>query len=310
MTGTFDTLVILGPTASGKTHLGVELARGLGGEIVSADSRQVYRGLDIGAGKDLEEYSTGGPPVPYHLIDIVGLEVEFSVFDFQRRCYGVLEDLRSRSVLPIIVGGSGLYLEAVLKGYRMVDVPVDEDLRAELGNASTADLVARLLTHRKVHNTTDLEDRKRLIRAIEIAEFTARHEPEPGPPITPLVLGVSWQRSVLRERIRARLADRLDNGLIEEVEGLRARGVGWEKLRFLGLEYRYVADYLLGAIKNKNDLEQKLGSAICVFAKRQETWFRRMQRRGTTIIWVDRGDVETARREIDHRGGLVAGGPG
>jgi tRNA dimethylallyltransferase len=300
--GGFDTLVILGPTASGKTRLGVELARDLGAEIISADSRQVYRGLDIGAGKDLEEYSAGGAPVPYHLIDVVDLDVEFSVFDYQKRCYEVIEQLLERRILPIIVGGTGLYLEAVLKGYRMVDVPVDVELRAELAGMSTDRLVERLRTLRRVHNTTDLEDRERLVRAIEIAEFTATHEPEPGPPIKPLVLGVRWERSILRRRIRRRLTERLQHGLIEEVEDLRLQGVSWEKLHFLGLEYRFVADYLQGTIKNRNDLEQKLGSAICAFAKRQETWFRRMQRRGVKISWIDRGDSGEARRSIDLAG--------
>ncbi len=303
MAGGFDTLVILGPTASGKTRLGVELARDLGAEIVSADSRQVYRGLDIGAGKDLEEYSARGAPVPYHLIDVVDLDVEFSVFDYQKRCFEVLKQLQERRVLPIIVGGTGLYLEAVLKGYRMADVPVDAELRAELAGMSTDRLVERLRTLRLVHNTTDLEDRERLVRAIEIAEFTAAaHEPESGPPIRPLVLGVRWERSILRRRIRRRLAQRLSHGLVEEVESLHASGVGWEKLHFLGLEYRFVADYLQGTIRNRNDLEQKLGSAICVFAKRQETWFRRMQRRGVHISWIDRGDAGDARRVIDLAG--------
>ncbi len=298
MAGEYETLVILGPTASGKTSLGVELARDLGAEIVSADSRQVYRGLDIGAGKDLEEYSTGGAPVPYHLIDTVDPDAEFSVFDYQKRCYEVLEMLHSRGVLPIIVGGSGLYLEAVLKGYRMVDAPIDPDLRVELAREAADQLVDRLRALREVHNTTDLEDRERLVRAIEIAEFTAEHPPEPGPSINPVVLGMRWERPTLRKRIRRRLAERLRHGLIDEVEGLHAQGVSWEKLHFFGLEYRYVADFLQGRIKNRNDLEQKLASAICQFAKRQETWFRRMQRRGVDIHWIDRGDADAARRAI------------
>jgi tRNA dimethylallyltransferase len=292
----FNTLVILGPTASGKTGLGVALAAELGGEIVSADSRQVYRGLNIGAGKDLHEYVVEGRAVPYHLIDIVDLDAEYSVYHYQRDFYAVFEDLTSRAVVPIVVGGTGLYLDAVLKGYRMVEVPKRTGLRHQLESYSDDDLAARLRSLKPdLHNTTDLTDRTRMIRAIEITLHSRDHPPPPTPDVRPLVLGTSWQREELRARIRRRLKDRLSAGLIEEVKQLLARGVGAEKLHFLGLEYRYVSDYLGGAIKNRNDLTQKLGSAICKFAKRQETWFRRMERNGIEIHWIDRGDLDTAK---------------
>lgn len=298
-------LVVLGPTASGKTALGVALARLCGGEIISVDSRQVYRGLDIGAGKDLHEYSEGGQPVPYHLIDIVDLSVEFNVFEYQRRFFEVFEELQRRGAPAVAVGGSGLYLEAVLKSYRMVEVPRNELLRRQLEGQPFGELRRRLQRLRDVHNTTDLDDRDRLVRAIEIAEHAANHDPVPAPHINPLVLGVRWQRSVLRHRIHDRLVARLDEGLIEEVETLHAAGVPWEKLRFLGLEYRYVADFLQGVINNRNDLQQKLGSAICAFAKRQDTWFRRMEKRGTTVHWVEAGEVRRACEVIAVNGGFA-----
>lgn len=298
-------LVILGPTASGKTTLGVALARLCGGQILSVDSRQVYRGLDIGSGKDLNEYVEGGDPVPYSLIDIVDLSVEFSVFDFQQRFFEVFEDLQAESTPAIAVGGSGMYLDAVLKAYRMVDVPADEGLRDELSGLSHELLARRLERVRSVHNTTDLTDPERLIRAIEIAEYSSRHEPVPSPRIEALVLGVRWDRAVLRRRIRDRLTARLREGLIEEVEQLHEDGVSWQKLSFLGLEYRYVADFLQGTIRNRNDLKQKLASAICTFAKRQDTWFRRMQRRGTPIHWVEGGEVNLALETIVRRGGFA-----
>jgi len=298
-------LVILGPTASGKTRLGVELARESGAEILSVDSRQVYRGLDIGSGKDLDEYVGDGKNIPYHLIDIVDLDVEFSVFEFQRRFFRVFESMQQRGTPGIAVGGSGLYLEAVLKAYRMLDVPVDERLRSELGILSLEQLGERLKKYRATHNTTDLEDRERLTRAIEIADYTARHEPEPAPEIDALVLGVRWDRAVLRRRIRDRLTARLRGGLVEEVEHLHSSGVSWKKLSFLGLEYRFVSEYLRGMIRSDNDLKQKLNSAICAFAKKQETWFRRMQRRGVLIHWIDEGDVCKARRVIEANGGFA-----
>ncbi len=303
-------LVILGPTASGKTRLGVELARACGGEILSVDSRQVYCGLDIGSGKDLEEYVVGGRTVPYHLIDIVDLDVEFSVFDFQRRFFESFESLQKRGKPAIAVGGSGLYLESILKAYRLVDVPPNEMLRSELQDSPLEDLRRRLKALRPTHNTTDLKDVDRLIRAIEIAEYSARHEPEPAPAIDALVLGVRWDRKTLRRRIRARLGARLEAGLIEEVEALHSSGVPWEKLSFLGLEYRFVSEFLRGEIRNRNDLEQKLASAICAFAKRQETWFRRMQRRGVAIHWVEEGATSEALRVIERQGGFPGLLPG
>jgi tRNA dimethylallyltransferase len=279
----FDTLVILGPTASGKTRLGAGIARELGGEIISADSRQVYRGMDIGAGKDLEEY--GG--IPYHLIDILDPGEEFNVFRFQRLCFSAMEEIRRRGCLPVIVGGTGLYLDAVLRGYRMVEAPENRDLRDGLAAQSTEELAARLLSLTpRLHNTTDLLDRERLVRAIEIAEYERTHEPEPLPEIRPIVFGVRWERSVLRQRITARLKARLDAGLIDEVERLHRDGVAYETLEFYGLEYRFVARYLKGEL-NRNDLFQKLNSAIHDFAKRQETWFRRMERQGIEIHWLE-----------------------
>ncbi len=292
-----NTVVVLGPTASGKTRLGVGLARAFGGEIVSADSRQVYRGLDIGAGKDLEEYRTGGPSVPYHLIDIVGLGHEFSLFEYQRLFYQAFEEIRGRNVLPVVVGGTGLYIEAVLKAYRMVEAPEDPELRQALESLSHEQLAAKLTSLKPgLHNTTDLGDRNRLVRAIEIATYSQSRDPEPAPEIRPVVFGTRWPRPVLRKRIAERLEQRLNHGLIEEVEGLVANGVPWEKLEFLGLEYRFVAQYLQGKIPSRDDLFEKLKVAIRQFAKRQESWFRRMERRGTEIHWIDGADLDAALR--------------
>jgi tRNA dimethylallyltransferase len=286
-----NALVVLGPTASGKTRLAVALARQFGGEILSADSRQVYRGLDIGSGKDLEEYGE----VPYHLIDIVDVDTEFSVFDYQRAFYQAFEDVRVRNRLPVVAGGTGLYLEAALDRYRMVAVPENPELRAALASLDDAALEARLRAAKpKLHNITDLENRERILRAIEIAEYSRDHAPEPAPDLRPLLLGTRWDRAELRQRIAHRLRERLDAGLIEEVESLQAHGCGWTRLEQLGLEYRFVAQYLQGAIANRNDLFQKLSVAIGQFAKRQESWFRRMERNGHTIHWVDRASAKQA----------------
>ena len=288
-------LVVLGPNASGKTRLGVKLAHALSGEVISADSRQVYRGLDIGAGKDLEEYTCEGKRIPYHLIDVVGLEDEFNVFDYQQRFYEVFKILRARGVLPVMVGGTGLYLESVLKAYKMVQVPEDSQLRNELDRLSAEELKEKLVeVKERLHNVSDFGSRERMIRAIEIAVHTKTDEPPEAPRIRPLVLGTRWERRELRERIAVRLRERIRAGMIEEVEGLRAAGVPWERLDALGLEYRYIADFLRGNIATTDDLISDLAIAIGRFAKRQESWFRRMERGGIEIHWVEKADFETA----------------
>ena len=296
----FDLLVILGPTASGKTHLGVQAAERFGGEIISADSRQVYRGMDIGTGKDLSEYGS----VPYHLIDIVDPGYEFNVFEYQKLFYETFSEVRSKDRLPILVGGTGLYIEAVIEEYRLVDVPQNPDLRKELAGLGHQELIERLIRSKPdIHNTTDLKDRSRLIRAIEIAEGKPpdAQQPVASPVANPLVFGVRWERNILRKRITARLKARLQQGMIEEVQHFNHRGIPFETLEFYGLEYRFIARHLKGEL-NRNDMFQKLLSAIHRFAKRQETWFRRMERRGTEIHWLDgSGDPLDELQAIVHR---------
>jgi tRNA dimethylallyltransferase len=288
----FNLLVILGPTASGKTQVGVRIARALNGEIISADSRQVYRGMDLGAGKDLKEYGE----VPYHLIDIVDPGYEFSVFEFQRRFFSAFLDIQGRGTIPILVGGTGLYLEAVLKGYRLVEVPRNPKLRAELEPLSLEDLADHLKRiNSSLHNTTDLYHRERVIRAIEIAQFRDDPSSQPSlPDLSPIIFGIRWPRDVLCQRITWRLRERINQGMMEEIKSLHKAGISFEKLDFYGLEYRYGAMYLQGRL-TKNDLFQKLNSAIHQFAKRQETWFRRMERHGTRIHWIA-GDKDPAEK--------------
>jgi len=296
---TKNSIVLLGPTASGKTALGAKLAAMLGGEILSADSRQVYRGLDIGSGKDLNEYIVNRIPVPYHLIDIVGLDQEFSVFHYQQAFYATFEDVLVRKRLPVVVGGTGLYLDAVLCGYRMTPTPENPELHALLNSLSDEELRCRLeKVQKRLHNSTDTRDRERLIRAIEIAEYAVAHPAPASPEVCALILGIACPPGVLREHIAARLRQRLGAGLIEEVEGLHAAGHSWERLERLGLEYRFIAEYLQGKIRNENDLFQKLGSAIAQFAKRQRTWFRRMERQGHKIHWLMDNSVEAALQVI------------
>lgn len=279
----FDMIVVLGPTASGKTRLGVGLAQTLRGEVISADSRQVYRGMDIGSGKDLAEYGD----IPHHLIDIVDPGYEFSLFEFQRRFSETCKSIRERGKLPVLVGGTGMYLQAVLKGYRLVETPLNPALRKELADLTLTALAERLKrSATRLHNTTDLLHRDRLVRAIEIAEYEQIHEPEPLPEMNPLIFGIRCGREILRQRITARLKERLAHGMIEEVERLHLEGIPWETLEFYGLEYRFIACHLKGEL-SRNDMFQKLNSAIHSFAKRQETWFRRMERDGVVIRWLD-----------------------
>jgi tRNA dimethylallyltransferase len=288
-------LVVLGPTASGKTRLGVRLAHALGGEILSADSRQVYRELNIGSGKDLDEYEIEGVRIPYHLIDLVDLDQEFNLFEFQQRFYRSFEELVARRVLPILVGGTGLYLESVLLGYRLVKADKDPVLRREIERLSSRELEERLRkVQGELHNVTDLSSRERTIRAIEIAMCANQSEAEPAPLVIPLVIGTRWERNVLRERIERRLVERLDAGLVEEVEGLLAKGVSPERLDSLGLEYRYVTRFLQGEIADREELTRKLAIEIGHFAKRQLSWFKRMEKRGIQIRWIEGASFEQA----------------
>lgn len=281
----FNLLVILGATAGGKTGLAVQAARRFNGEIISADSRQVYRGMDLGTGKDLDEYGE----VPYHLIDIVAPGSEYNVFSFQRDFFTAFEDICSRGKLPLLCGGTGMYLDAVLRGYRLIEVPENQLLRAELEPLSDQQLRERLLVLKpEQHNRTDLGDRQRLLRALEIAhgEQAAGESLPSLPELRPLVFGLRWPRAILRQRIALRLQQRFEAGMIEEVRQLHDSGVDWERLEFYGLEYRLIAQYLQGKL-NENDMQQKLRSAIGQFAKRQETFFRRMEKNGVEVHWLD-----------------------
>lgn len=292
-------IVILGPTASGKTRLAARLAAAIGAELISADSRQVYRGMDIGTGKDLAEYIVDGVPVPYHLIDVAEPGHLFSVFEFQQRFYECFREITARGRMPVVVGGTGLYIESILREYRMLPVPENAALREELKGQGMEEMAARLLhLNPALHNTTDLTGRERLIRAIEIAEHTSKHGSKGEivrPDIVPLVIGVRWDRAVLRERITSRLKERLEQGMIEEVQRLHDSGISWERLDEMGLEYRYVSLHLQGKL-TFDEMFKTLNIRIHQFAKRQDTWFRGMERRGITIRWIEGAD-EAALRE-------------
>jgi tRNA dimethylallyltransferase len=282
-----EMIVILGPTASGKTRLAVALAGERGGEIISADSRQVFRGMDIGSGKDLHEYGQ----IPFHLIDILDAGEEFSVFEFQRRFIKTLATVTKRGAVPILCGGSGMYLDAALRGYHMAEVPYNDLLRTELAAKTDDELVEELRRLKpEQHNSTDLLDRERTIRAIEIArgELEASLESKPPRRISSIVIGIHWEREALRQRITKRLKERLDDGMIDEVQRLHASGIAWDRLHYYGLEYRFIGSFLQGTI-NRNDMFQRLNSAIHNFAKRQGNWFRRMERHGIAINWVEGG---------------------
>ncbi len=281
----FNMLVVLGSTASGKTKLAVELAKMLNGEIISADSRQVYRGLDIGSGKDLDEYQE----INHHLIDIVDPGYEYSIFDFQKDVIGAYQDITDKNKLAIMAGGSALYVDSILKGYRLIEVPENIALRASLSTLSHETLVSKLLALKpNLHNTTDIIERERLVRAIEIAqgELDAKDEINDFPALKPLIFAIKWPREVIRQRITERLKVRMEQGLIEEVAHLHNQGVSWETLYFYGLEYRFIAQHLQGQL-TKNDCFQKLNSAIHQFSKKQDTWLRRLERNGSKIHWLD-----------------------
>lgn len=284
----FNLLSIIGPTASGKTTLAVRLADELGGEIISADSRQIYRGMDIGTGKDLNEYCREGRQIPYHLIDIVEAGSKYNVFEYQNDFLRVWEDCRTRDMLPVLCGGSGLYVEAVLKGYKLLAVPVNDELRASLEGMTLQELAERLATYKRLHNTTEVDTPKRAVRAIEIEEYYRTHpyEEKDFPEIRPLIVGVDVSREVRRERITSRLHARLQEGMVDEVKHLLDNGVKPDDLIYYGLEYKYLTLYLTGKLSYK-EMVESLNVAIHQFAKRQMTWFRKMEREGFDIRWLE-----------------------
>ncbi|MGX8690050.1 MAG: tRNA (adenosine(37)-N6)-dimethylallyltransferase MiaA [Bacteroidaceae bacterium] len=283
----YDLITVLGPTACGKTQLAVALADRVGGEILSADSRQVYRGMDIGTGKDLADYNTGGHVIPYHLIDIAEPGSKYNVYEFQGDFLKAYRDVVSRGVQPIMCGGTGLYLESVLRGYRLIPVPENPELRKSLEGKTLAELTEILKGYKTLHNTTDVDTCKRAIRAIEIEECYRNTPVEAGqfPDIRSLNIGVDISRELRRERISRRLEKRLQEGMIDEVKGLLDRGIPAEDLIYYGLEYKYVTLYVTGQLEYKY-LLQELEVAIHQFAKRQMTWFRGMERRGIKIEWI------------------------
>ena len=284
----YDLIVITGPTATGKTRLAALLADQLHAEVISADSRQVYRGMDIGTGKDLNEYTVDGRIIPLHLVDMVAPGYEYNVFEYQENFLKAFEHIRKRHKQAIMCGGTGMYIEAALAKYRLLRVPINTSLRNQLEDLTLEELVSKLSSLKKLHNTTDITDRKRLIRAIEIEEYNSTHNisNDAYPSFKYIIFGVSLPREVIRQRITDRLHTRLKEGMISEVEKLLKKGIKPEQLKFYGLEYKYVSQYVIGEI-TYDQMFEGLNTAIRQFSKRQMTWFRRMERNGFIINWID-----------------------
>jgi tRNA dimethylallyltransferase len=281
-------IVVTGPTATGKTTFAANLALHLDGEIISADSRQVYRGMDKATGKDFSDYMVNGKQIPYHLVDIVDPGYEYNVFEFQRDFIAAFNSISARGKLPVLCGGTGLYIESVLKGYRLIDVPENINLKVSLENKPDEELIAKLKSFKTPHNLTDITDRKRLIRAIEIQQYYADH-PEIDfsfPEIHPVIFGIHFDRETIRQRITSRLKTRLEEGMVDEIKDLLAKGLKPEQLKFYGLEYKFLTQYVTSEI-SYDEMFRLLNTAIHQFAKRQMTWFRKMEREGANINWID-----------------------
>lgn len=285
----YDLITLLGPTACGKTTLAVALAHRLGTGVISADSRQVYRRMDLGTGKDMADYTLAdGQTVPSYLIDIAEPGYKYNVYEFQRDFLQVYETLRARGETPVLCGGTGMYIEAVLRGFRLVSVPVNEPLRHELEGKTLDELTEILKRYKTLHNTSDVDTVKRAVRGIEIEEYYATHPAEEGefPKINSFVIGLDVERDVRRERISRRLRQRLDEGMVDEVRRLLDEGIPAEDLIYYGLEYKYLTQYVTGVF-TYDEMVSQLEIAIHQFAKRQMTWFRGMERRGIPIQWID-----------------------
>ena len=284
---TTDFITILGPTASGKTSVAVKLAAEIDAEIISADSRQVYRRMDLGTGKDLEDYCIQGKNIPYHLINIAEPGTKYNVYEYQKDFLQAYNDIRSRGKKVIVCGGTGLYLESVLRSYRLSPVPQNPELRENLSGKSLEELTHMLSQYKTLHNTTDVDSAQRAIRAIEIAEYY-KHTPiddRPFPTLTSYVIGIDVDRETRRQRISARLKQRLDNGMVDEVKRLLAEGIPADDLIYYGLEYKFLTLYAIGKMSYE-EMFRQLEIAIHQFAKRQMTWFRGMERRGIDIHWM------------------------
>ncbi len=291
----YNSVVLLGPTAVGKTSIGVNLAYHYGWDIISADSRQVYKGLDLGSGKDIAEYNVNGHPVPYHLIDVTTLANEYNVFMFQQDFYRIFNEFETKGKMPFVVGGTGMYVDSIIRGYDLAPVPPNPERESELNNMSLEDLDKLLLTLKpNLHNMSDLKLKDRVVKAIIIAEYMASDEYQENhekildrPNVRPYVIGTSIPRDKLHDNIRKRLMERIDAGMIDEVKNLHDNdGFSWERLEKLGLEYRFVSLFLEGKIDSKETMVEQLYHAISQFAKRQETWFRGMERKGVKINWL------------------------
>jgi tRNA dimethylallyltransferase len=286
----YNLITILGATASGKTSVATHLAAKMNGEIISADSRQVYRGMDIGTGKDLADYTVNGHPIPYHLIDIVDAGYEYNVFEYQRDFIQAFNHIQQREKFPIVCGGSGMYIEAVLKGYKLINVPVNEPLRAELASKALPELADILKQYKPLHNNSDTETTKRAIRAIEIEVYYQTHDrpTDDYPAINSLLVGVKFDRETRRLRITQRLKQRLDEGMLDEVKNLLDKGISPDALIYYGLEYKFLTQHLIGQL-SFDEMFTQLETAIHQFSKRQMTWFRKMERDGFDIRWLDGG---------------------
>lgn len=284
----YDLIAILGPTASGKTPFAAALASELNTEIISADSRQIYRGMDLGTGKDLADYTVNGRQIPYHLIDIADPGYKYNVFEYQRDFLKAYETIKQKGCLPVLCGGTGMYLESVLKGYKLMPVPENTELRTRLADKSLDELTAILSQYKTLHNSTDVDTAKRTIRAIEIEEYYAANPvaEREFPQLNSLIIGVDIDRESRREKITRRLKQRLEEGMVDEVRQLLAQGIPAEDLIYYGLEYKYLTLYAIGELSYEEMFSQ-LEIAIHQFAKRQMTWFRGMERRGFTIHWMD-----------------------
>ena len=284
----FDLITVLGPTASGKTDFACHLAYELDTEIISGDSRQVYRSMDIGTGKDLDDYIINGKQIPYHLIDILDAGEKYNIFEYQHDFQKAYADIKERNKIPILCGGSGLYIESVLKGYSLINVPENKELRKKYENKNLEELTQILAGYKKLHNKTDVDTGQRAIRAIEIEEYTLNHPAERNefPPLNSLIVGIDIEREARRERISKRLKARLQEGMIEEVQSLLDKGIHPDDLIYYGLEYKFVTLYLLKQL-SYDEMFTQLEIAIHQFAKRQMTWFRGMEKRGLHIHWID-----------------------